>query len=826
LIEHSEKTLYFFYKLLDQKGIYIVLDNILSELKFDGKRLDKAYTNFIKELFFNSIYLHDIGKINPAFQYKKMKNKLEQYKNSSRSNDSRHSLLSALIFIDIYLDRIDQFIDDDIQGFIRHVLYSFSYIISRHHTHLTNLEECNYLHKLKQIQEMVIEEPSYIAYYKNSDHIRKDDLNKLQLDTYRYHSDREPYEFYILNRLLYSAITGCDFYATYFYDTGSEPKFSYIENVNEIIKTYQETEIYKGIKAYKQNNNYFGENSINTLRSEIFLECEEAILNNLYDNYIFYLEAPTGSGKTNTSINLALNILKKIPEYNKITYVFPFNTLVEQTKKTLDEIFDKNTQGSIKVAVINSITPIITEEEKALNDETKRIDYKKDYLNRQMIHYPVSLTTHVNFFNYLFGTGREINLPLIHLCNSVIIIDEIQSYRNIIWPEIIKLLNYYSKLLNMKIIIMSATLPKLDELLGKSKSGFFELMKKRSYYYEHRLFKDRVKLNFDLLGDKKISEEELMLKIDEIIDYQKYCRMLIEFITKTTARYFFEVLKKKYPHKKVFELTGDDSNYTRDKILNEINELDYNGNFICKDVIVVATQVIESGVNIDMDVGLKDISLLDGEEQFLGRINRSCKKQNCTAYFFDYDEAKKVYREDFRLENDLTNPQYQQYLISKNFKEFYKTCFKRLEEIKSEKNKNNIKNLDEAVLYLNYQKVCDMMELIKDKNCQIFLARIIIDKKTGKEIDGHEVWKQYKKLIHNKNMEYSKRKIKLSMISEIMSYFTYNYVDSSNKHDKTPKLYDEKIGGLYYKKNGAEYITDEGKFDRKKYQKDSGGLFI
>lgn len=41
-------------------------------------------------------------------------------------------------------------------------------------------------------------------------------------------------------------------------------------------------------------------------------------------------------------------------------------------------------------------------------------------------------------------------------------------------------------------------------------------------------------------------------------------------------------------------------------------------------MIVIATQVIEAGVDIDMNIGYKDISILDSEEQFAGRINRSC----------------------------------------------------------------------------------------------------------------------------------------------------------------------------------------------------------
>ena len=53
--------------------------------------------------------------------------------------------------------------------------------------------------------------------------------------------------------------------------------------------------------------------------------------------------------------------------------------------------------------------------------------------------------------------------------------------------------------------------------------------------------------------------------------------------------------------------------------------------------------MIEAGVDIDMDIGYKDISRLDSEEQFMGRINRSAKRRG-TVYFFDMDDAGKSMR--------------------------------------------------------------------------------------------------------------------------------------------------------------------------------------
>lgn len=66
----------------------------------------------------------------------------------------------------------------------------------------------------------------------------------------------------------------------------------------------------------------------------------------------------------------------------------------------------------------------------------------------------------MTWFKTLFGHEKEDVFAFHQLCNSVIVLDEIQSYKNALWSEIITFLKGYAKLLNMKIIIMSATFAK------------------------------------------------------------------------------------------------------------------------------------------------------------------------------------------------------------------------------------------------------------------------------------------------------------------------------------------------------------------------------
>ncbi|WP_132995967.1 CRISPR-associated helicase Cas3' [Sporanaerobacter acetigenes] len=826
LKEHSDLTLYYLERFSEEKQLEKIITNIIKELSDDEEILSDEIQSIIFEMFINAVYLHDIGKINPAFQKNKMNNLEVNIDKKHETHESKHSLLSSLIYIDIYIDEISKRVEDgQKQKFLYSILYSFSYVISRHHSFLEDLSQVEFIDKLERKLCNIKEDRFELTYYKYEERLAdRKNFNRLRN---RDRKNFKPVSFFILNKLLYSTIVNCDFYATHTYLNGYEPESKYIDNIDEILSIYENTKIYKGIQNYKKDKKYFGANSINTLRSEIFLESEENLIKSLQHGNIFYIEAPTGSGKTNTSINLAFNIVENNSSINKIFYIFPFNTLVEQTKSSFDEIFNQRIQDKFKVAVINSITPIITEEEKKEKEDIYQIDYSIDLLNRQTLNYPVVLTTHVNFFNYLFGTGREINLPFLQLCNSVVIIDEIQSYKNTIWPEIIRFLSEYSKLLNIKIIIMSATLPKLDKLISDDKANFIELIEDKDKYYQNKLFKERVKLNYELLDKEKISEEDIVDLVDKVYKERGEARVLIEFITKKTARKFYDKFIKLFDNKrKVVEITGDDSSYARNKIIGEINKKDSKGNFVCKDILVVATQVIEAGVDIDMDVGLKDISMLDGEEQFLGRINRSCKKDNCCAYFFNFDNANRVYGGDLRLELNLKDKDYQGYLLDKDFDKFYEKCFKRLDEMKKECNEKNMEAFfNDEVKCLNFTQIEGKMKLIDQENYQLFIAHEI-EMEDGKVLDGKKVWKEYVQLLKDNSMDYAKKRIKLSKIAQQISYFTFNFLDYDDKYDRRPKYFNDNIGRIYYIEGGERFLTEGGKFDRIKYIKESGDIFL
>ena len=803
LLEHMETTKKYFEKINEEKNIKGIIKEIIDciqcEQLDDEFMLTKEEKEFIFTMFINAIYLHDLGKINPYFQKKKMNN-FESL--TDTSGNTEHSIISALVFLDIFIDQVQE---KDLRPIIDIFAYSFAYQIARHHSNLKNLVEDEFLSSLSTHRN----NKYFVHYRRELDVDRLVNIESIFNDRERMYEIYQIKEknFYILNKLLYSLIVSCDYYATHDYMNSHEVSMEGIRNIKELRKSYESSDIAQKIRASEKGDIVLEENDINKLRTEIFLEAERNIIREK-DKSIFYLEAPTGSGKTNTSINLALKLLEENQELKNIFYIFPFNTLIDQTAENFKYFVDG--KDYIKV---NSITPIIpSKDSKNYENYEGMLDYEKAYLDYQFMHYPIVLTSHVNLFTSLFGMGRESNLLLHRMCNSVIILDEIQAYRNSIWRPIIEMLESYASLLHIKIVIMSATLPRLDWLLEDKREikEVATLITNSRKYIQHPLFRGRVKISYELLEKGKIDLDFLVEKIVDVHNNNRDKKILVEFIKKSTAIEFYKKIKDKLIENNntdidglLLEINGDDNKHRRNKIIEKIKN--------SKPSIVIATQVIEAGVDIDMDIGFKDISVFDSEEQFLGRINRSCKRLG-KAYFFDYDNPADVYRKDLRLLASLKDIEMQETLITKSFDEYFNIVLEKLKEKSKEYNENNILTLYEDALYLRYEKVESKLQLINDISIQIFVN---VDIKIDDRLYiGSEVWKKYKKLLSDRTMSYAQRKIALSQHYEIMDYFTYNII--INKTNQLAIKNGEEIGGIIYFNESDDFIID-GKLDRSKF---------
>lgn len=762
LLAHSQLTLHYFEIYCSIKGIDKIVKKLIITCGYQGEEAERVYLAFVY-----AIYLHDFGKINPRYQYDVLENDVFRNMRGQASN-ANHALASAYL----YLDYMYKLWPEKPTPSVVKCLAAFAYCISKHHGNLGNGHEFS---ELEHFNEKYCISGLEHSVYEN-----------VRFYMQQQKSIKQPIAFYILCRFLYTLIVSCDYCATQEFKTGCAMQPAIInEGGRELVQSYNESAICQSIRQYQYNPGGFEGDPINILRNELFLEAERNLIANP-DAHIYYLEAPTGAGKTNMAINLALRVLQIDKNINNIFYVFPFNTLIEQTKARLIPLFGDN------LAVINSISPVV------VGGDDRVEEYDVAWLDHLFNNYPIVLTSHINFFNALFSCGRNQGFPLLKLCNSVIVLDEIQSYKNGIWREIISFLQTYAKLLNMKIIIMSATLPQLDKLLKTADAQFAALIEKPEKYYHHPLFRDRVRLDFSLLAEGKITLDRLK---KEVLRFKKK-RVLVEFIKKKTAHEFYLICKDEC---NAILLTGDDNAIRREQIIQRIR----NG----EQLILIATQVIEAGIDIDMEIGFKDISLVDAEEQFLGRINRSCLNQEgAVVYFFDYNDAALIYKGDARLRYSIQNPAIQQLLAEKRFAEFYANVFKDLIARTTKSNEKNLANLDRQCAQFNCKEIEAHMRLI-EPNFQLFIPYVYSN------LDGYQVWEEFKALGSNKTMSYAQRMVEYSRRALKMSYFTYQVFRNNIPTGA------EEYGGYYFIDGGERFI-EEGVLNREALENYYGGIFL
>lgn len=820
LWEHMEQTREHLDRALYKSGTEACILRMI-----DTANVSENVKQFIYKAFLNGIYLHDLGKINPAFQCKKMRNPLFPISKGS----SNHSMLSTFIYYWVMQQEIEKqiqedYLDEEDMIDCDYLTYLFGYMISKHHGHLDSLT--SFAKRWDQWLDDVIQNISHA--YDSMMHVRLP-VDDMLADMYQGYDkallEEEGARIFpngegmILAKLFYALLVNCDYAATsaYMLDTPGtmweEGGFQKI--LPQVVQAYKKTPLYQSIQDYKgildnKADIKSEEVTINDLRSRLFIEAEMNYHKNP-DKRIYYLEAPTGSGKTNTSLNLALHILEYQKMANKLFYIFPFNTLIDQTEGTLKGLL----QGSVTPRVFNSITPISTEE---LEE-----DVNKSYLNYLFMNHPLILTTHVQFFRMLFGVDREANIPFSELVGSVVILDEIQSYSIQLWKELIYFIDLYGELLNMTVIIMSATLPKLNRLLDLELSGYANLIESPQAYFEHPLFKNRVGLDYSMIDQPLYTgrEKDYEGLANHILKERMKrgpSKILVEFLTVKSAMIFYDCLmsmEEVWPKDcQILSITGRDNRNMRKKTVQYIKEA-------AVDCVLITTQVIEAGVDIDMDLGYKSIAYLDADEQFLGRVNRSCKKKDCKVFFFDMDEAKWVYRKDFRMERTLHQEQYRRMLEMKQFDRFYQDVFTDIERVKEQCNEDNFVHMRRDVTLLDYAGIEEKMTLIEEKDMVTLYLNVVeeireeIDgRMTQQFISGDEVWRHYVEVLEDRSYSYAHKQIELSRIRSKMDYFTYQIYRPMKRlgYARQISQYQDKIGDMYYIDQGERYLKN-GHFD-------------
>ncbi|MDD3011790.1 MAG: helicase-related protein, partial [Bacteroidales bacterium] len=339
---------------------------------------------------------------------------------------------------------------------------------------------------------------------------------------------------------------------------------------------------------------------------------------------------------------------------------------------------------------------------------------------------------------------------------------------------------------------------KIDALSETAKGKFVNLTPNKKLYFTNKNFSGRVEFDFSWLNkdkpDKDAKEEyleELSLFVKKQADNYfikyKHSRVLIEFITKNTASRFFRMLMESndFDDFKILLLSGDILESMRKKIINDLKKEEYDK------VILVSTQVIEAGVDIDMDLGFKDRSLLDSDEQLAGRINRNASKEGGKVFLFDCDNTKTIYGKDQRYKHQQKDKEiyfgFKEILQNKTFDRLYEKVFedvKRDDWTDTGKLKSYLENFEQ----FNFQHIHSEFQLIENNDSRSIFIPVDIDIPDGyskddfhkiniltdseEQISGEKLFETYITIIRNKDVDFIKKQIELKKITGLMSQFT------------------------------------------------------
>ncbi len=329
------------------------------------------------------------------------------------------------------------------------------------------------------------------------------------------------------------------------------------------------------------------------------------------------LISPTSSGKTEAALLwLARQQLEDGLPAPRIFYLLPYQASMNATQKRLLSIFPKETVGLQHSRMMQVLyRQALADQDQ--NDTAVAYAYQKRELTR-LLFYPVTVMSPYQLLKVPYQL-KGFEALLTHFYNGRFILDEIHAYEPSRLALIIAVVQFLHQFCRARFFIMTATLP--AQVRAKLQAALPGLQVIEADADTFRRFqRHRVHL---LPGD--LLAPETLKRIVEDAATQSI------LICCNTVRRAFEVhaaveqaLKQRYPdgdYQLVLlhsRFTSKDRNEKEDRIMRRTGvNSDERGR-----TIVIATQVVEVSLNIDLDTLYSEAAPLEALLQRFGRVNR------------------------------------------------------------------------------------------------------------------------------------------------------------------------------------------------------------
>lgn len=336
--------------------------------------------------------------------------------------------------------------------------------------------------------------------------------------------------------------------------------------------------------------------AVNRVRGEFSDKCKDFAVN--HENGIYRLSLPTGGGKTFSSLRLALTNAEKFGKKH-IFFVIPLLSIIEQNAIEI--------RNNIKDKTILTEHHSNVMRERGVSEKEQEFD-KFESLTESW-DYPVIITTLVQLLNTLFSGGLSAIRRMRSLCNSVLVIDEVQSMPVKSMKMFCSAMNFLADFCNVTVILSSATQPEFQNLDTPMK------IRGDVVEYEERLFEvfKRTEI-IDKTTPYCWDMDNLAEFADEVSENAD--SLLIICNTKASSLNLYKKLLAE--NRNIFYLSAGMCTKHRIDTVEKIKGcLDRDEKLIC-----VSTQVVEAGVDFSFKAVIRVIAGIDNIVQAAGRCNR------------------------------------------------------------------------------------------------------------------------------------------------------------------------------------------------------------
>jgi CRISPR-associated endonuclease/helicase Cas3 len=741
----------------------------ISNKRFDFPNIDNST---LEDISYIIGVCHDYGKATGFFQEYIRETNDKRKQSLKNKSQTKHGLFSAVFTYFVLKEYLKNKHDDfpylPVFGFLA---------VKRHHGNLREnaalelvglndnieifLEQLNSIDQ-SQIKDVYSELITWIdvtIFSQQIETVVKDiKRSRRKLTTYL-ENEKSPFP-YLLFQILYSTLINSD-----------KTEASGLFQPDRVELSPVLVDDFKQLKGWNKPGN-----NMDNIRNAIYDDVIENVEKLDINHRIYSLNVPTGTGKTLTSLSMALKLREKIKiHYDfspRIIYTLPFLSVIDQNFTVFEDIFESvydrkpNTEVLLKHHHLSDIFYSMEDNE----FEEEQALFLIEGWNSEII-----VTTFIQLFHSIISNKNRALRKFHNFANSIIILDEVQSIPHEYWLLLKEVFLAISIYFNTYFIFVTATQPLI---FNENDNEIFNLVTNKDSYFKQF---DRIELEY-IPGPMHIEEfEEYVGK--SIEQYKDKDFLIVLNTINSTIELYKYLISQEIPDTEYYYLSTSIIPIER---LNRIHAIKKSKGR----KVIISTQLIEAGVDIDVDVVFRDMAPLDSINQVAGRCNRN------------YNNRKKGIVKIFTLKDDKN--EYYKYIYSGFLIDKTKEVFKGVNKVQekqflelnnkyfqSVKDTHSNDKANEILTYINnleFKSLDSEFHLIKNdyKKTDVFIEL---------NDTAREIWKEFRMI--REIQDSLERK---NHFLKIKKQF-YEYIIS------VPQ---QKAQSLMYGDTGIGYVSNEG----------------